>query len=108
MERTYLEPDGIAAPPEPYSHAVRCGDTVYIAGQVAFDEENNIVGVGDARKQAERVWHNIRLAVEAGGGGVFPGIEIKNFFQGIFPPPGGIAGSRHPVKTGGFSNFTPG
>ena len=63
MERVYLEPPGIAAAPEPYSHAIRCGNTVYIAGQVAFDESNRVVGVGDARKQAERVWHNIRLAV---------------------------------------------
>ena len=30
MERTYLEPAGIAPPPEPYSHAIRCGDTLYI------------------------------------------------------------------------------
>src|SRR2546426_2965586 len=87
MERTYLEPDGIAAPPEPYSHAVRCGDTVYIAGQVAFDEENNIVGVGDARKQAERVWHNIRLADEAGGGGRADAIKITNFLKDNVPPP---------------------
>src|SRR3954452_12163689 len=65
MERTYLEPAGIAPPPEPYSHAVRCGDTLYIAGQVAFDEDNRVVGIGDPRAQAERVWHNIRLAVEA-------------------------------------------
>ncbi|SRR6266851_407007 len=83
MVRTYLEPDGIAAPPEPYSHAVRCGDTVYIAGQVAFDEQNNIVGVGDARKQAERVWHNIRLAVEAAGGELVDVIKITIFLKDI-------------------------
>src|SRR2546426_2295195 len=100
MERTYLEPDGIAAPPEPYSHAVRCGDTVYIAGQVAFDEENNIVGVGDARKQAERVWHNIRLAVEAGGGGVSGRIKNKDFLQENRPPPDEIAGRPAPFQPG--------
>src|SRR2546426_11087810 len=105
MERTYLEPDGIAAPPEPYSHAVRCGDTVYIAGQVAFDEENNIVGVGDARKQAERVWHNIRLAVEAGGGGVAHGIKITIFLQGNWPAPCEIAVWAHPFQPGRFSNL---
>ena len=83
MERTYLEPDGIAAPPEPYSHAVRCGDTVYLAGQVAFDEHNNVVGAGDARKQAERVWHNIRLAVEAAGGELADVIKITIFLKDI-------------------------
>jgi enamine deaminase RidA (YjgF/YER057c/UK114 family) len=68
MERRYLEPAGLAAPPEPYSHAIRCGDTLYIAGQVAFDEQNQVVGVGDPRRQAEQVWRNIGFAVEAAGG----------------------------------------
>ena len=83
MERTYLEPAGIAAAPEPYSHAIQCGNTVYIAGQVAFDESNRVVGVGDARKQAERVWHNIRLAVEASGGEVTDVVKITVFLKDI-------------------------
>ena len=83
MERTYLVPEGIAAPPEPYSHAIRCGYTVYIAGQVAFDEHNNVVGVGDARKQAERVWHNIRLAVESAGGELADVVKITIFLKDI-------------------------
>src|SRR5438552_18074590 len=87
MERTYLKPAGIAAAPEPYSHAIRCGNTVYIAGQVAFDESNRVVGVGDARKQAERVWHNIRLAVEAAGGKVTDVVTITIFSTTIRKPP---------------------
>lgn len=83
MERTYLEPAGIAAAPEPYSHAIRCGNAVYIAGQVAFDESNRVVGVADARKQAERVWHNIRLAVEAAGGEVADVVKITVFLKDI-------------------------
>ncbi len=102
MERTYLEPDGIAAPPEPYSHAVRYGDTVYIAGQVAFDEQNNIVGVGDARKQAERVWHNIRLAVEAAGGELADVIKITIFLRDIRHAPDEIAVRQHLFKPGRF------
>jgi enamine deaminase RidA (YjgF/YER057c/UK114 family) len=102
MERTYLEPDGIAAPPEPYSHAVRCGDTVYIAGQVAFDEQNNIVGVGDARKQAERVWHNIRLAVEAAGGELADVIKVTIFLKDIRHAPDEIAVRQNLFKPGHF------
>ncbi|TAN33920.1 RidA family protein [bacterium] len=91
MERTYLEPEGLAAPPEPYAHAIRCGDTVYIAGQVAFDEHNNVVGIGDPRKQAERVWHNIRLAVEAAGGKLADVIKITVFLADIRHAPDEIA-----------------
>ena len=83
MERTYLEPAGIAPPPEPYSHAIRCGDTLYIAGQVAFDEQNRTVGVGDPRRQAEQVWHNIRLAVEAAGGTLADVAKITIFLKDI-------------------------
>ena len=83
MERTYLEPAGLAAPPEPYSHAIRCGDTLYIAGQVAFDEQNQVVGVGDPRRQAEQVWRNIGLAVEAAGGTLADVVKITIFLKDV-------------------------
>jgi enamine deaminase RidA (YjgF/YER057c/UK114 family) len=83
LQRTYLEPAGIAPPPEPYAHAIRCGDTVYIAGQVAFDENNNTVGVGDPRRQAEQVWHNIGLAVESAGGTIADVVKITVFLKDV-------------------------
>ncbi|HZT84712.1 MAG TPA: RidA family protein [Gaiellaceae bacterium] len=83
VEPDYLEPAGLAPPPEPYSHAIRCGDTLYIAGQVAFDENNEIVGVGDARRQAEQVWHNIRLAVESAGGTIADVVKITVFLKDV-------------------------
>ena len=106
MECTYVEPAGIAPPPEPYSHAIRCGDTLYIAGQVAFDENNVVVGVGDPRAQAERVWHNIRLAVEAAGGTLADVIKITIFLKDVRHAPAEIGvrerlfePGRYPVCT---------
>jgi enamine deaminase RidA (YjgF/YER057c/UK114 family) len=90
MERTYLEPAGIAPPPEPYSHAIRCGDTLYIAGQVAFDEDNNTVGIGDPRRQAEQVWRNIRLAVESAGGTLADVVKITVFLKDVRHAPAEI------------------
>ena len=91
IERTYIEPAGIAPPPEPYSHAVRCGDTLYVAGQVAFDEHNEVVGIGDPRAQAERVWHNIRLAVEAAGGTLADVVKITIFLKDVRHAPAEIS-----------------
>jgi enamine deaminase RidA (YjgF/YER057c/UK114 family) len=91
MERTYLEPNGLAAPPEPYSHAIRCGDTLYVAGQVAFDEQNHVVGIGDPRRQAEQVWRNIRLAVEAAGGNLGDVIKITIFLKDVRHAPAEIS-----------------
>jgi enamine deaminase RidA (YjgF/YER057c/UK114 family) len=50
-----------------YSHAVRMGELVFISGQVALDEHGAIVGAGDVRAQAEQVFHNIKVVVEAAG-----------------------------------------
>lgn len=83
MQRQHLQPDGLAAPPEPYSHAIRCGDTLYIAGQVAFDEQNQIVGIGDPRRQAEQVWRNIGLAVSAAGGTLADIVKITVFLKDV-------------------------
>jgi 3-hydroxyisobutyrate dehydrogenase len=91
MEHTYLEPAGIAPPPEPYSHAIRCGDTLYIAGQVAFDEDNNTVGIGDPRRQAEQVWRNIGLAVESAGGTLADVVKITVFLKDVRHAPAEIS-----------------
>jgi enamine deaminase RidA (YjgF/YER057c/UK114 family) len=102
MQRTYLEPAGIAPPPEPYSHAIRCGDTLYVAGQVAFDENNAVVGIGDPGAQAERVWHNIRLACEAAGGSLADVVKITIFLKDIRHAPAEIAVREKLFEAGRF------
>jgi enamine deaminase RidA (YjgF/YER057c/UK114 family) len=102
MDRAYLEPDGLAAPPEPYSHAIRCCDTLYIAGQVAFDEQNAIVGIGDARRQAEQVWENIRRAVEAAGGNLANVVKITIFLKDIRDVPAEISVRERLFEPGRF------
>ncbi len=41
---------------------------VYIAGQMAFDENDNLVGVGDIKVQTEQVLKNIKKHMESFGG----------------------------------------
>lgn len=66
-----LDPAAYAGPPYEapgYSHGVQVGDTVYVAGQVAFDERGQLVGAGDPVAQADQTWANIaRVLAEAGG-----------------------------------------
>ena len=50
-----------------YSQAVRVGDLVFVAGQVAWDERGQLVGGSDARRQTERAFSNVRAALEAAG-----------------------------------------
>ena len=43
-----------------YSHAVKAGKTLYIAGQVAKDIQGNLVGKGDFEAQARQVYTNLK------------------------------------------------
>jgi len=50
-----------------YSQAVRLGDQVFVSGQVAWDEKGQVVGVGDARRQTETAFSNLRSSLDAAG-----------------------------------------
>jgi enamine deaminase RidA (YjgF/YER057c/UK114 family) len=56
--------------PRGYSHVaeIRGGKLVHIAGQVALDPSGALVGENDFPSQVERVFQNIKTAVEAAGG----------------------------------------
>jgi enamine deaminase RidA (YjgF/YER057c/UK114 family) len=79
-----IRPGGAIHPlPWPYSHGVRVGDTLYIAGQVALDEELRIVGPGDAGAQARQVWRNIATVVEAAGGVVTDVVRVTTYLADL-------------------------
>ena len=67
-ESKYINPPGLTKPVG-YTHVVLAADgrTVYIAGQIAVDSTNAIVGTGDFRAQAERVFANLRIALASVG-----------------------------------------
>ncbi len=59
-------PSALANPPG-YSHVVKDGTTIYVAGQVARNSEGQTVGVGDFSAQAEQVFNNVRAALRSVG-----------------------------------------
>ena len=74
---------GLATPGEPYVHAVRAGELLLMAGQVAFDEAGRLVGAGDARAQAEQCWRNIERIVSSQGGELRHVVKIVCLFTDI-------------------------
>ena len=52
-----------------YSHIVeiRGGRTLYIAGQLALDQNGKLVGPGDFRTQIRQVFENLKTRLEEGG-----------------------------------------
>lgn len=53
-----------------YSHAVRMGELIFVAGQVAIDAHGNLVGPGDIREQTEQVFRNLAAVLRGAGSGM--------------------------------------
>ncbi len=68
MAKQFLNPAGLANPGG-YTNVV-CADggkLVFVAGQVAFDTNLQIVGQGDLRAQTRKTFENLKIALEAAG-----------------------------------------
>ena len=66
MPAQSIQPEGLPTPPT-YSHVMKAGSTVYIAGQVSQDENGNVVGAGDFNAQAVQVFENLKKALASVG-----------------------------------------
>jgi 2-iminobutanoate/2-iminopropanoate deaminase len=66
VERTAIQPDGLAVPKPPYSPVVVSGDLVYTAGQVPFDENGELVS-DEFREQAHQTFRNLGRCLQAAG-----------------------------------------
>jgi 2-iminobutanoate/2-iminopropanoate deaminase len=78
MDGQALQPAGVATPKAPYSPVVVSGDLVLAAGQVAFDEEGNIVS-DEIEVQARRVFDNLRRCLEAAGSNLGEVVKVNTF-----------------------------
>ncbi|MEW5913390.1 MAG: RidA family protein [Thermodesulfobacteriota bacterium] len=70
MNINFINPTDMAKP-RGYSHAVSVSgnrQTIYIGGQNAIDENGNIVGKGDLKKQTEQVLANIEKILRDANG----------------------------------------
>jgi enamine deaminase RidA (YjgF/YER057c/UK114 family) len=73
---------GTLASPTGYSHVVRAGNTIYVAGQVARDRHGSLVGPGDARAQAEQVFWNLQAALSSEGASLQDIVKLNTYVVG--------------------------
>jgi len=68
FSRTFMTPKE-SPPPVGYSHIAKVSNAtlIYLAGQVPMDASGTLVGPGDFKAQAEQVFRNIRIALNAAG-----------------------------------------
>ena len=76
LERS--NPSSLANPPG-YSHVVKDGTTVYVAGQLARNIKGETVGAGDFSAQAEQVFKNIQAALESVGSNMNSILKMNTF-----------------------------
>lgn len=77
-----IEVDALCPPPEPYSYAIRAGDTLYLAGQVSLDADGEVVG-DTVAEQARQVWQNITDVLEAAGSSIADVVKVTYYLQDI-------------------------
>jgi enamine deaminase RidA (YjgF/YER057c/UK114 family) len=69
MKINYINPENLSKP-RGYSHAIAVSGsrkTIYIGGQNAIDDNDNIVGKGDIKIQTEQILENIEKILDKAG-----------------------------------------
>lgn len=91
MTTTYIDPPTFTHSVN-YSHVgvVTGGRTVYVSGQIAFDHQNRLVGKGDLRAQAIRVFENLKECLAAAGANFHHVVKITTYVVGLTPQSAGV------------------
>ena len=102
IQETIRAPGVPAGPPGSFSACKKVGDTVYIAGTVAWDKDMKPLGGNDAYEQSRIIFGYMKRMMEAAGGQMDDIVRItvfttdmrhqpqfwkarKEFFSGDFP-----------------------
>ena len=79
-------PAGVAAPLRPYystAVSVSPGPLLFISGQVAWDEDGAVVGVGDPAAQARQVFANLETVLQAHGAGLQDVVKVTVYVTSL-------------------------
>ena len=81
--REYLRPKGLPDTDRAmgYSYGVRVGDTIWVSGQVAKNERNEVVGGNDVAAQAEQCFRNIETILAEGGATLDDVVQLNIFIK---------------------------
>ena len=68
MSRSIIQTDNAPAAIGTYSQAVRCGDTVYVSGQIPLDPKTMTMLNTTIEDEIHQVFRNLQAVAEAAGG----------------------------------------
>ena len=80
MEKKFVNSESIH-PPRGYTHAVSAqgGRMVFVAGQVPFSKDMQLVGSGDLRAQARQAFQNLSAALVAAGATFADVVKVNTY-----------------------------
>lgn len=64
----------------PLAQGLRIGNFVFLSGQVSFDTDGNVVGVGNLREQTRQVFENIKGILAEAGASFQDVVKMTTFF----------------------------
>lgn len=82
-ERTTISTETAPAAIGTYSQAVRCGDTVYLSGQIPLDPATMEVVSDDIRVQAHQVFRNLAAVAGASGGSLADAAKLTIYLTDL-------------------------
>jgi reactive intermediate/imine deaminase len=71
-----------ARPDAVFSQAVKVGNIIHVAGQVAVDENRQVVGEGDSEAQARQAFANLARVLEEAGSSIADVVRVTVFLVG--------------------------
>ncbi len=80
--RTPIVPQGLSANPA-FAPGVQIGELLFISGQVAQDNEGNLVGPGDGEAQTRHIMSRIQTIAEAAGASMRDVVKITTFLTDL-------------------------
>jgi reactive intermediate/imine deaminase len=66
-----------------YSQAVKCGNTVYLSGQIPLDPETMVLVDGGFEAQVKRVFDNLKAVCEASEGGLQDIVKLNIYLTDL-------------------------
>jgi reactive intermediate/imine deaminase len=87
MSRTIIHTDEAPKAIGTYSQAVRCGNTVYVSGQIPLDPATGNMVTGDIDAEIRRSFDNLAAIAKAAGGSLANVVKLSVFLTdlGHFP-----------------------
>lgn len=77
------------------SQGWRCGDFIFVGGQISSDRDAKTVGVGDIEVQTRNVMNHIRLVLQEAGADMEDIVKLNTFYR--FPPGSKLEGDEERV-----------